>query len=150
MLTVLHLWEAQLWYTQVHCHALLRHLKGLKWNSFRLVFVRWKRPGAAAWAVFMAVLRAADMKQIFQQSCVRLPFPFSHMLFYWFQFQIMRSIYVKIINALSQKLRVQTEMSFLLFDLHDVIKDIPVSSISPWIFQSAYCPWGWISNCLDE
>lgn len=41
---------------------------------------------------------------------------------------------------LSQKLRVQTEMSFLLFDLHNVIKDIPVSSISPWIFQSAYCP----------
>lgn len=104
--------------------------------KFVSVFVRWKRPGAAA---FMAVLRAADMKQIFQQSCVRLPFPFSHMLFYWFQFQIMRSIYVNISNTF-KKLRVQTEMSFLLFDLHDVIKDIPVSSISPWIFQSAYCP----------
>lgn len=81
MLAAFHLWEARLLCTQVHCDGLLRHLKGLELNLFRLVFVRWKRPGAAAGAVFMAALRAADMKQIFQQSCVRLPFPFSHMLF---------------------------------------------------------------------
>lgn len=83
MLTVLHLWEARPWYTQVHCHALLRHR--MKFVSPGVCEV--EKAGAAA---FMAVLRAADMKQIFQQSCVRLPFPFSHMLFYWFQFQIMK------------------------------------------------------------
>lgn len=89
----------------VHTGSLPCFTETFKRTQIRLVFVRWKRPGAAAWAVFMAVLRAADMKQIFQQSCVRLPFPFSHMLFYWFQFQIMRSIYVKIINAFKPEAR---------------------------------------------
>lgn len=52
---------------QAHRHDLLRSVKVLQLHLCHLVLVRWKRPEAAAWAVFMAVLRAAHMKHIFQQ-----------------------------------------------------------------------------------